>query len=149
MLRRSPPTRLAGRSRSSSVSPTITHKTDVGGVALDLRNEDELRAAFRAMVDRLSAAGRRQEVTGFLIEEMVNRTEGVETFVGITEAAAFGSLIGLAWAGRRSSASRRRLPGQPDHRRRRRRDDGRHPRRPPADRLSGQRRRRSCRRCAT
>ena len=95
--RRGRPDRLAGRAQL--VSPTITHKTDVGGVALDLRNEAELRAAFRAMVDRLSAAGRRQEVSGFLVEEMINRTEGVETFVGITEAAAFGSLIGFGLGG--------------------------------------------------
>jgi acyl-CoA synthetase (NDP forming) len=34
-------------------SPDVVHKTDVGGVALDLRTEDDVRSAFDAMMQRV------------------------------------------------------------------------------------------------
>jgi acyl-CoA synthetase (NDP forming) len=88
-------------------SPTITHKTDVGGVALDLRTPVEVREACRAMLERLATLGRRDEVTGFLVQEMVGAgagagagvETGVETFVGLTEAQNFGSLIAFGLGG--------------------------------------------------
>jgi acetyl coenzyme A synthetase (ADP forming)-like protein len=80
------------------VSPTITHKTDVGGVALDLATPEALRAALRGMLDRLATLGRRGEIAGFLVEQQIPRA-GVETFLGITEAADFGRLIGFGLGG--------------------------------------------------
>ena len=81
------------------VSRTIAHKTDVGGVVLGLRDASELGAAYRAMFDRLATIGRRGEITGVLVEEMVDRTAGVETFIGIAEAQDFGALIGFGLGG--------------------------------------------------
>ncbi len=37
------------------VSPDIVHKSDVGGVAVDIRDEEELRAAYREMMRTLKA----------------------------------------------------------------------------------------------
>jgi acetyl coenzyme A synthetase (ADP forming)-like protein len=80
-------------------SPTITHKTDVGGVALDLRSAADVRDACLGMLDRLSTLGRRDEVTGFLVQEMVKSGDGVECFVGLTEAQQFGTLVAFGLGG--------------------------------------------------
>jgi acetate---CoA ligase (ADP-forming) len=77
-------------------SATIIHKTEVAGVALDLRTSPEVRAAFRAMTDRLTTLGKRQEMTGVVVQPMIR---GVETFVGLTEAKDFGTLIAFGMGG--------------------------------------------------
>jgi len=73
------------------VSSTITHKSDVGGVALDLRNDTDVREAYRGLVERLSALGWRDQMQGALIQPMLR--EGLEAIVGMTHDASFGPLI--------------------------------------------------------
>ena len=65
------------------------HKSDVGGVALDLRDEAALREAYAAMADRLGPA-----VT---VEPMV--AAGVEVSVGMVRDPAFGPLLVVAAGG--------------------------------------------------
>lgn len=79
------------------VSETITHKTDFGGVALDLHSTEDVRAAFRRIEARLESLGRRGEMAGALVQEQVPR--GVETFVGMTRDPAFGTLLGFGIGG--------------------------------------------------
>lgn len=55
------------------VSPTILHKTEVGGVVLDIRTLAELRQEYRSLRRRLRTAGLASEVRGFLLQEMVAR----------------------------------------------------------------------------
>ncbi|MFT3766186.1 MAG: acetate--CoA ligase family protein [Minicystis sp.] len=78
-------------------SDTITHKTEVGGVALDLRDEASVRAAFAAMAARIAAAGLADQMRGVLVQRMVPR--GVETFVGATRDPAFGPILGFGIGG--------------------------------------------------
>jgi acetyl coenzyme A synthetase (ADP forming)-like protein len=78
-------------------SDTIQHKTDVGGVALGLRDEGEVRAAFDAMRARLEALGRAVEMRGVQVQQMIDR--GVETFVGATRDPSFGPIIGFGIGG--------------------------------------------------
>src|SRR5882757_6619496 len=68
----------------------LPHKTDVGGVALGLTGEDELRAAFAGMSDRLRAPG-------YCVEAMVDLTEGVELIAGVRTDPRFGpvAMVGL------------------------------------------------------
>jgi acyl-CoA synthetase (NDP forming) len=77
-------------------SPTITHKTDVGGVHLNLHSEQDVRAAFAAIGARLQELGRRNEMAGVIVQEIVT---GVETFVGVTQDPAFGPLMGFGIGG--------------------------------------------------
>lgn len=72
-------------------SDTITHKSDVGGVRLDMRNAREVREAFVAIEAKLSELGRRGEMGGVTVQRMVR--EGLETIVGVTRDAAFGPLM--------------------------------------------------------
>jgi acyl-CoA synthetase (NDP forming) len=68
------------------------HKTDVGGVALNLGSTDAVRAACQDMQARLSEA-----VEGFLVQEMA--PEGVEVIVGMTEDPVFGPLVAFGLGG--------------------------------------------------
>jgi acyl-CoA synthetase (NDP forming) len=73
------------------VSPQITHKSDVGGVALGLTSADEVGAAF----DRVVASAK-QHVPDATIEGVaVQRMErqGIEVIVGVTKDPQFGPVL--------------------------------------------------------
>ncbi|HEV8325033.1 MAG TPA: acetate--CoA ligase family protein [Myxococcota bacterium] len=72
-------------------SATITHKSDVGGVALGLATPEAVRDAARAMLERLEAAGQRGAVDGFQVQEMA--PDGLEVIVGVTQDPSFGPLV--------------------------------------------------------
>jgi acyl-CoA synthetase (NDP forming) len=78
-------------------SDTITHKTEVGGVALNLRDDVAVRAAFAAMRARLEEAGLAGQMRGVLVQSMAGR--GVETFVGATRDPSYGPLLGFGIGG--------------------------------------------------
>ena len=76
------------------VSPQILHKTDVGGVKIDLKNEEDVRSAFNDMYGRLS---KEYDVKGILLENMVPK--GVEIIVGLQNDAQFGPVIMVGLGG--------------------------------------------------
>ncbi len=73
------------------VSPQITHKTDVGGVKLDLKSPEEVAAAF----DEIMAAARRAApdatVDGVSVQQMAR--PGIEVIVGVSTDPQFGPVI--------------------------------------------------------
>ncbi|MBI4286598.1 MAG: GNAT family N-acetyltransferase [Chloroflexi bacterium] len=73
------------------VSDTIIHKTEVGGVILDLHSRDEIAEAFERLTRRLASLGRLAEMKGVTLQQMV--TGGVEIIVGMTEDVSFGPLL--------------------------------------------------------
>jgi acetate---CoA ligase (ADP-forming) len=72
-------------------SSTLTHKSDVGGVALDLRDDDEVREAWRRMREKLAAIGKLDQMEGATLQPLLK--EGLETIVGMTRDAKFGPLV--------------------------------------------------------
>ena len=76
------------------VSPEASHKTEVGGVTLGLRDAAAVRAAAEAMAARLAAHDPKARIEGFLVQEMV---AGVEIILGVREDPQFGPfmLVGL------------------------------------------------------
>ena len=72
-------------------SPSITHKTDVGGVKLNLTSESEVERAFSDIKARLAEINREDEMEGVTVQRMV--TGGTEAIVGMTEDPSFGPLI--------------------------------------------------------
>jgi acetate---CoA ligase (ADP-forming) len=76
------------------VSPQASHKTEIGGVALGLRDETAVRLAAEDMAARLAANDPQAQLEGFLIQEMV---DGVEIILGVREDPQFGPfmLVGL------------------------------------------------------
>lgn len=55
------------------VSPEILHKTEVGGVVLNIANPTELKKEYRKLTERLQALGLAEEVRGVLLQEMAGR----------------------------------------------------------------------------
>jgi acyl-CoA synthetase (NDP forming) len=72
-------------------SATLVHKTDVGGVALDLMSEQEVERAFTDIQARLAGMGREAEMEGVIVQRMV--AGGQEVIVGVTQDPSFGPLI--------------------------------------------------------
>ncbi|MBX3432279.1 MAG: bifunctional acetate--CoA ligase family protein/GNAT family N-acetyltransferase [Pirellulales bacterium] len=74
-------------------SPQITHKTDVGGVALGLLDEAAVRAAFDEVI--ASARRRRPDATveGVAVQRMIDRAAGHELIVGAKRDPVFGSVL--------------------------------------------------------
>lgn len=74
------------------LSETIAHKTDVGGVRLNLADEEAVRAAFRTI--RASVAGKvgEEHFGGVTVQPMV-RTDGYELIVGSALDLQFGPVL--------------------------------------------------------
>jgi len=79
------------------ISATITHKTEVGGVFLDLRSQKEIEKAFMQIKDHLVNLGRENEMQGVILQQMI--PEGVEVIVGVTQDPSFGSLMMFGMGG--------------------------------------------------
>ncbi|WP_069807602.1 acetate--CoA ligase family protein [Vulcanisaeta thermophila] len=73
------------------VSPDIIHKSDVGGVILNINSDDELRAACERIRRNISEKAPYARVVGFLLQKMV--PEGLETIIGATRDAIFGHVL--------------------------------------------------------
>ncbi|HEU4443189.1 MAG TPA: acetate--CoA ligase family protein [Nitrososphaeraceae archaeon] len=70
------------------VSPDILHKTDVKGVKIGLKSEEEVRRAFDDMYGRLST---KYHTKGVILERMVD--PGLEVIVGLQNDPQFGPVI--------------------------------------------------------
>src|SRR5215467_14564592 len=73
-------------------SETITHKTDVGGVRLNLSSASEVHEAYRTMEITVSAKAGAQAFQGVTVQPMV-RTEGYELILGSSVDAVFGPVM--------------------------------------------------------
>ncbi len=81
------------------VSPQIVHKSDVGGVALDLPTPAAAAAAAQAMATRLAAQRPDAQIRGFAVEPMIAR-RGEEVIVGLTQDPTFGPIIMVGAGGK-------------------------------------------------
>ena len=74
-------------------SPDITHKSDVGGVALDLSGAETVLSAARAMQVRVSKAAPKARLQGFVVQEMIRRPGAYELILGMAVDATFGPFM--------------------------------------------------------
>jgi len=72
-------------------SPDITHKTDVGGVKLNLKNASEVERAFGEVMENVKKSRPEAEVRGLLIQNMA--PAGREVIVGATKDPQFGPIV--------------------------------------------------------
>jgi acetyltransferase len=73
------------------VSQDILHKTEFGGVMVDIETEQELRARFKELLGRVQAKAPDARIEGVLVQPMAE--SGVETIIGIKRDPQFGALI--------------------------------------------------------
>ena len=75
------------------LSPDISHKSDVGGVALNLDNAAEVRDAAQAMLARVRQRRPDAQIAGFTVQAMVRRSHAHELIVGASIDSVFGPVI--------------------------------------------------------
>jgi acetate---CoA ligase (ADP-forming) len=73
------------------VSPQVLHKSDMGGIALNLGSPDVIEKALKKMRERIIKARPHAEIKGFLIEKMA--PNGLEVIVGMQRDPTFGPLM--------------------------------------------------------
>ena len=78
-------------------SPDILHKSDIGGVCLNLHSEDEVRNAFTQIMQSSQAITPTPHIEGVLVSPM--RSEGVELLVGVVQDAAWGLALAVGIGG--------------------------------------------------
>jgi acetyltransferase len=74
-------------------SPQISHKSDVGGVALGLQDETELRRAADGMRQRVRSLRPDARLEGFTVQAMVRRPRAHELIVGVAGDPVFGPVV--------------------------------------------------------
>jgi len=74
------------------VSDQITHKSDIGGVVLDLEDAESVRAAVAGIERRIHRAGD-HAIEGFAVQPMVRRPQALELIVGATTDRIFGPVL--------------------------------------------------------
>ena len=80
-------------------SPDITHKSDVGGVALNVTSEDMVRATFKNMIKTVKEKRPDAKIDGVTIQKMVNTKGGVELIVGTKKDPVFGTIMLIGMGG--------------------------------------------------
>jgi acyl-CoA synthetase (NDP forming) len=94
-------------------SPDIIHKTDVGGVAIDIGNEEELRDSYRKMMRNVKKKKPRAKISGVIVQEMVPG-DSRELIIGARRDPQFGPVImfglGGVWVEALKDVSFRLIP---------------------------------------
>jgi acetyltransferase len=72
-------------------SPDLTHKSDVGALALGLTGEDDVRRAHQRLVADVSSRRPDARIDGALVQEMVS--DGVEVLLGMKRDPCFGPAV--------------------------------------------------------
>ena len=74
-------------------SRDIQHKSDIGGVALNLGNPERVRREAEAMLARVVAARPGARIDGFVVQEMIRRPAALELIAGVVDDPLFGPVI--------------------------------------------------------
>ncbi len=78
------------------ISPDVIHKSDVGGVVLNVAGPAEVREACAGIRERVEAAHPGARITGFTVEEQVS---GTEIIIGMSRDPGFGPLMMVGMGG--------------------------------------------------
>ena len=80
-------------------SPDIVHKSEVGGVRLNLANEQSVREAADAILKKARAAKPAARITGLTVFPMIVRPKARELIVGVADDPTFGPVIAFGQGG--------------------------------------------------
>jgi acetyltransferase len=87
---------LLGSTRALALkisSPDVTHKSDIGGVRLNLETPEDVADAAEAMIARVQRLRPGVRIDGFTVQPMIRRQHAHELFAGVTVDRTFGPLI--------------------------------------------------------
>jgi acetyltransferase len=95
------------------LSPDIAHKSDVGGVVLDLQTAAAVEAAAKAMQERVRQYRPSASLQGFTVQTMVRRPNAHELIVGVTTDVVFGPVVLFGQGGTAVEVTADRAVGLP------------------------------------
>jgi acetyltransferase len=93
-------------------SETVTHKTDVGGVRLNLPDESAVRQAWQGIEESVTRAAGREHFLGVTVQPMVDR-EGYELILGSSVDSQFGPVLLFGGGGQLVEVYKDRAIGLP------------------------------------
>jgi 4-hydroxybutyryl-CoA synthetase (ADP-forming) len=79
------------------VSPDIIHKSDAGGVKVGLKNDNEIKAAFKEIMNNAKSYKSDARIKGILVQEMI--TSAKEIILGAKQDPLFGPLVMVGLGG--------------------------------------------------
>ena len=79
------------------VAEGLIHKSDAGGIVLNIRNSEELRVAFGLLIERIGLIEPSAQIVGAMVEKMAKK--GVEVIVGMRRDVTFGPLMMFGMGG--------------------------------------------------
>ena len=80
-------------------SEDISHKSDVGGVKLNIRNAADVRGNYRELIDRVQAKRPDADIQGVTVEQMHRSSNGREVMVGVLNDPVFGPVVSFGAGG--------------------------------------------------
>ena len=95
------------------LSPQITHKTEIDGVALNLTSPVEVRAAFERVTANAARLRPDARIDGVTVEPMIIATHGIEMIVGAKRDPVFGPVILVGAGGVAAEVFQDRAVGLP------------------------------------
>ena len=84
---------MGGRIALKILSPDLSHKSDVGGVVLDLKTAEEVKKAANEMLSQMENSHPDAHIDGFTVQRMARRPGAEELIVGMTNDPIFGPVI--------------------------------------------------------
>jgi succinyl-CoA synthetase beta subunit len=72
-------------------SPDIAHKSEIGGVLLNVATPEAAAVGYRTLIERARAAAPKARLDGVLVAPMI--TDGVETILGVKRDPVFGPVV--------------------------------------------------------
>ncbi len=82
-----------GRVAVKVLSPDIVHKSDIGGVQLDLSTEESVRKAAADIFERAGRLRPDASITGVMVQPMVRRAKARELIAGLADDPSFGPVV--------------------------------------------------------
>jgi acetyltransferase len=80
-------------------SPDIVHKSDVGGVVLNIKSDEMLRASYKNMMENVSQRAPGAKIAGITIQKMIRSRNAVELILGIKKDPVFGTIMMVGMGG--------------------------------------------------
>jgi acetyltransferase len=80
-------------------SPDITHKTDAGGIRLNISNAKVVRSTYRDLIEQVKQSRPEAVVEGVTVEQMYQSPNGRELLIGIVRDPVFGPVISFGSGG--------------------------------------------------
>lgn len=94
-------------------SPDITHKSDSGGVRLNLTSLQAVRSAYQEIIDHVKKSRPDARIVGIAVEPMIVKPNGRELMVGVIRDEVFGPTITFGEGGTKVEVHRDRAVALP------------------------------------